>query len=73
MLILNYAHPFTANQLNQIEQVVGQKIGEVKQITVHLNQAEPLLPQVVALADAAGLNDGDAVSRPRRRTASFSS
>ncbi len=56
MLILNYAHSLTADQLNQIEQLVSQKITEVKQIKVHLNQAEPLLPQVVALADAAGLN-----------------
>jgi len=27
----------------------------VKQIKTHLNQAKPLLPQVIALADAAGL------------------
>jgi hypothetical protein len=56
MLILNYAHPLTAEQLAQVEQLVGEKISEVKHIKAQLNQAEPLLPQVVALADAAGLS-----------------
>lgn len=55
MLILNYAHPLTPNQLAQVEALVGASIIEVKQVRVHLNQAEPLLPQIVALADAAGL------------------
>jgi hypothetical protein len=56
MLILNYAHPLTPEQLAQVEALVGAEITEVKQIKAQLNQAEPLLPQVVALADAAGLS-----------------
>jgi hypothetical protein len=56
MLILTYAHPFTKEQIAQIEQLVGTAITEVKQIKAHLNLAEPLLPQVVALANAAGLS-----------------
>jgi hypothetical protein len=56
MLILNYAHPLTTDQLAQVEALVGEKITEVKQIKVHLNQTEPLLPQIIALADAAGLS-----------------
>ncbi|MEW5957531.1 MAG: CRISPR-associated protein Csx15 [Chloroflexota bacterium] len=55
MLILNYAHPLTAEQMAQIEQRVGASVAEVKHIKVQLNQAEPLIPQVTALADAAGL------------------
>jgi hypothetical protein len=55
MLILNYAHPFTGEQQTQIEQLVGAPIEEIKQINAQLNQAEPLLPQIVALADQAGL------------------
>lgn len=64
MLILNYAHPLTPDQLNQIEQLVGQKITEIKQIKVHLNQAEPLVPQVTALADAAELTNEEWSGRP---------
>lgn len=55
MLILNYAHPFTSEQIAQIEGLMGQKIEQIKAIKVHLNQAEPLIPQVTALADAAEL------------------
>ncbi len=55
MLILNYAHPLTDEQRAQIEALIGERITEVKHIKVHINQAEPLLPQVVALADEAGL------------------
>lgn len=64
MLILNYAHPFTDDQLNQIEGLMGEKIAEVKQIKVHLDQAEPLLPQVVALAEAAKLTNEEWSGRP---------
>lgn len=56
MLILNYAHPLTDDQRAQVEGLVGEKISEVKQVKAHLNQAEPLLPQIVALVDAAGLS-----------------
>jgi hypothetical protein len=64
MLIINYAHPFTAEQMAQIEGLVGEEISEVKQIKVHLNQAEPLVPQVTALADAAELTDEEWSGRP---------
>lgn len=57
MLILNYAHPLTPDQMGQIEQLVGAQITEIKQINVHLNQAEPLVAQVTALADAAELTN----------------
>ncbi len=57
MLILNYAHPLTEEQINQIETLINTKITEIKQIKVHLNQAEPLLPQMTALADEAGLTN----------------
>lgn len=64
MLILNYAHPFTEDQINQIERLMDEKIGEVKQIKVYLDQARPLTPQVVALADEAGLSAEEWSGRP---------
>ncbi len=63
MLILNYAHPLTAEQQAQVEALVGAKISEVKQIKAQLNQVEPLLPQIVALVDAAGLSGEEWSSR----------
>jgi len=57
MLILNYAHPLTPDQISQIEGLVGAKITDIKQINVHLNQAESLVSQVTALANAAELTN----------------
>ena len=64
MLNLNYAHPFTPDQISQIEGLVGTTIIEVKQIKAQLDQAEPLLPQIVALADAAGLTNEEWSGKP---------
>jgi hypothetical protein len=64
MLIINYAHPFTEDQIAQIEGLVGVEISEVKQIKVHLDQAEPLTPQVVALVEAAELTNEEWSGRP---------
>ncbi|GAB4532403.1 MAG: CRISPR-associated protein Csx15 [Anaerolineae bacterium] len=55
MIILNYAHPLTQEQLAQVEKLTGAQISEVKHIPAHVDQAQPLAPQVAALADAAGL------------------
>lgn len=56
MLILNYAHPITADQHAQIEALIDGPISDIKQIKTHINLAEPFEPQVIALADAAGLS-----------------
>jgi hypothetical protein len=55
MLILNYAHPLTEEQIGQVEYLAEAKITEIKNVKTHLDQAEPLIPQVTALADEAGL------------------
>jgi hypothetical protein len=39
----------------QIEALINTEIDEVRQIKVHIDQAEPLAPQVAALANQAGL------------------
>jgi len=56
MLILNYAHPLTAGQREQIEALTGGVIDEVRTIPVHLDLAQPFVGQAMALADAAGLS-----------------
>ncbi len=56
MLILNYAHPLTADQQTQIEGFIGGPITKIKQIKTHINLAQPLVPQVVALVEAAELS-----------------
>src|SRR3712207_2692833 len=54
MLLLNYTHPLTTEQLARIVELLGRS-PEVRTIPVRIDQALPLAPQVVALADAAGL------------------
>lgn len=56
MLVLNFSHPFTAEQRTQIEALAGTAIDEVRTIPVQINQAEPLEPQIVATVDAAGVS-----------------
>ncbi len=55
MLILNFSHPLTAEQLVRIEALAGEAVTEVREIPAHFDNQQPFIPQVVALADACGL------------------
>lgn len=55
MIILNYAHPITAAQQEQIVALTGQHIDRLLDIPSQIDQQQPLLPQIVAMTDAAGL------------------
>lgn len=54
MIIINFSHPLTPNQREQIESIVMQPIQEVHDIPFHLNNAEPFAPQITAIVDAVG-------------------
>jgi len=55
MLILNFAHPITEEQQAQIEALTGQKIEHIIAVNSQIDPQKPLAPQIVAMADAAGL------------------
>jgi len=55
MLLLNFSHPLTPDQLAEVARLAGQPIARVVDIPSQLDLQQPLAPQVVALADAAGL------------------
>ena len=55
MLILNYAHPLTKAQREQLQPHLDQSIDEVREIPTQLDLDAPFAPQATALADAAGL------------------
>ncbi len=63
MLLLNYSHPLTTEQLAQLAQLLGAE-PEVRRIAVQIDQAQPLTAQVAALADAAGLAPDDWQTTP---------
>jgi len=56
MLLLNFSHPLTPDQLTEVARLAGQPIARVIDIPSQLDLQQPLAPQVVALADAAGLS-----------------
>jgi hypothetical protein len=56
MLVLNFTHPLTSAQREQIEAFANTSIEEVRTIPVQINQEEPLEPQITGIVDAAGLS-----------------
>ena len=56
MLILNFSHPLTPEQIAQIESLTGTAVGEVRDIPAQFDAEQPFAPQSVALADQCGLS-----------------
>lgn len=63
MLILNYTHPLNADQVAQIAQMVGSE-PEVRTIPVKIDNTQPLVPQMRAMVDAAGLTPDEWQTTP---------
>lgn len=59
MILLNFAHPLTAGHLQQIEALTGQQVERVVEIPSQIDPQQPLVPQVVALTDQAGLSPAE--------------
>ncbi len=59
MILLNFAHPLTAEHIAQIERLTGQQVERVIEIHTQIDPQQPLVPQVTALADAAGLSPAE--------------
>lgn len=55
MILLNFSHPLTETQVPQVEEATGRPLTQMIGHQVQCNPAQPLVPQVVALADAARL------------------
>ncbi len=56
MILFNFSHPLTEEHIRQIESLTGQKVARVVEIHTQIDPQQPLVPQVVALADACGLS-----------------
>ncbi len=55
MIILNFSHPLTPDQLAQVEALSGEQVTEVQDISTQFDSEQPFIPQVEALADACHL------------------
>jgi hypothetical protein len=56
MILLNFSHPLTDDQLAQMEALTGQKVEEVRGEMAEFDHQAPFAEQVWALADRVGLS-----------------
>lgn len=56
MKIVNFSHPLTAEQLDQLHSEFQIQVEAVLQVATHLDPERPFAEQAVALVDAAGLS-----------------
>jgi hypothetical protein len=56
MLLLNFAHPLIEDHITTIQTITGQTIDRVINLPSQIDTQQPLIPQVIALADQAGLS-----------------
>lgn len=55
MLLLNYAHPITDDQADQLETLLGEH-PDIRNIPAQVERTQPLAEIAAALADGAGLS-----------------
>jgi len=55
VILVNFSHPFTSEQLQQLETLAGRKILKLIEVDAQIDPQKPLDHQVVAMADGAGL------------------
>lgn len=49
MILLNFSHPLTANQLAELEKLSGQKVERTLEFPVQFRHADPFAPQLEEL------------------------
>jgi hypothetical protein len=59
MLILNFAHPLTDEQLGQLEKLTGQKVEDIIELKVSFDNAKSFAEQVKELVDSCGMSPVD--------------
>jgi len=56
MILVNFSHPLSADQMKQLETLLGAPIERIIEVHSQIEPALPLGPQVSAMADQAGLS-----------------
>ncbi len=64
MILLNFSHPLTPAHLTQVAALAGQPVERVIDVHTQIDSQQPLVPQVTALADEAGLAPSEWQSAP---------
>lgn len=56
MIVINFAHPLTSRQRDQLERLANQPIAEVREVINQFDQSRPFAGQVAERVDAVGLS-----------------
>lgn len=64
MILLNFSHPFTQAQLEEIERVTGQAVTEQVDLPVQFENGTPFLPQLQALMEKLTLEPARLQTEP---------
>ena len=64
MILLNFSHPLTPTQREQVETLTAQKIERILTLSVHFDSQEPFLPQLQELVSQIPLDPAGLQSLP---------
>ena len=56
MILLNFSHPLTRTQQEQVEQLTTQRVEQLIDVPTQFDEALPFAPQVTQLLDAVNLS-----------------
>lgn len=59
MLLINFSHPLTQAQIEEVERIAGIKIDEVQQVPTQFDPDAPFLPQIQDLIQQVKLSAED--------------
>ena len=59
MIVINFSHPLTDNQQQQIERIKVRPIEQLIEQMAYLDQTQPFAEQIRAMVDAVGLRLAD--------------
>lgn len=55
MILLNFSHPLTSEQIDQTKRLADENIDDVRTIAVQIDHEKPLDQQITSIVDAVGL------------------
>ncbi len=64
MILLNFSHPITPAQQQQIEDITGQPLAQIISVPTHFDNSQPFLPQFDRLMDQITLSPAQWQTEP---------